>query len=63
MTHPPAHRNRTETYAATPHQRQSESAVLDSTRLFSGKNEVQILHDGQIYRLRVTKNGKLILNK
>ncbi len=38
-------------------------SVIDSSRLFAGANEVQILHDGQLYRLRVTRNGKLILNK
>ena len=37
--------------------------VIDSSRLFAGANEVRILHDGQLYRLRVTRNGKLILNK
>lgn len=26
-------------------------------------NEVLIEHDGQTYRLRLTRNGKLILNK
>lgn len=31
--------------------------------LARGRNEVQIEHRGQIYRLRVTRNGKLILNK
>ena len=44
-------------------ERLCESIVIDSTQLFSDKKEVQIRHDGQIYRLRVTKNGKLILNK
>jgi hemin uptake protein HemP len=37
--------------------------VVDSERLFSGRQEVAIRHDGQTYRLRITRNGKLILNK
>ena len=31
--------------------------------LASGGGEVLILHNGQQYRLRVTRNGGLILNK
>ena len=31
--------------------------------LSKGSVEVVIEHDGQDYRLRVTRNGKLILNK
>jgi hemin uptake protein HemP len=31
--------------------------------LAGGRNEVQIEHRGQVYRLRVTRHGKLILNK
>jgi hemin uptake protein HemP len=37
--------------------------VIESGDLFAERNEVQIRHEGQVYRLRVTKNGKLILNK
>lgn len=36
---------------------------LDSRRLFNGTKEVRIHHDGQEYRLRQTRNGKLILTK
>ena len=38
-------------------------SVIDSAYLLAGHKEVQISHAGEIYRLRVTKNGKLILNK
>jgi len=41
----------------------SEMQIIDSTDLFATKNEIQINHAGEIYRLRVTKNGKLILTK
>ena len=37
--------------------------VFDSDCLFRGRNEIMIRHHGDIYRLRITRNGKLILNK
>lgn len=37
--------------------------VIESKDLFADKNEVEIRHAGELYRLRVTRNGKLILNK
>lgn len=37
---------------------------MTSTReLLAGGNEVQIEHNGEIYTLRQTSNGKLILTK
>ncbi|MCA9038465.1 MAG: hemin uptake protein HemP [Planctomycetaceae bacterium] len=33
------------------------------SQLAGGRTECAIEHEGQLYRLRVTKNGKLILNK
>lgn len=44
-------------------ERLLRQSVIESGYLFAEKNEVLIRHEGQIYRLRVTKNGKLILNK
>ena len=38
-------------------------AIIESNYLFAEREEVQIHHGGDIYRLRLTKNGKLILNK
>jgi hemin uptake protein HemP len=35
----------------------------DSFHLFHGTQEVRINHEGQEYRLRQTRNGKLILTK
>lgn len=35
----------------------------DSVGLFNGTKEVRIRHLGQEYRLRQTRNGKLILTK
>lgn len=37
--------------------------VVESIDLFANCKEVQIRHQGELYRLRLTKNGKLILNK
>ena len=37
--------------------------VVDSAALFGGGNEVRVRHNGQEYRLRITKAGKLILTK
>lgn len=37
--------------------------VIDSRELFRGRQELQISHEGEMYRLRVTRNGRLILNK
>lgn len=43
---------------AAPAQRQ-----FDSRTLFGDAQEVRITHFGQEYRLRRTRNGKLILTK
>ena len=38
--------------------------TIATDRLFTdGRNEVRLLHRGQEYRLRITKQGKLILTK
>lgn len=36
---------------------------LDSARLLQGQREVLIRHGSECYRLRHTRNGKLILTK
>jgi hemin uptake protein HemP len=36
---------------------------MDSRTLFAGAKEVLILHHGEPYRLRETRQGKLILTK
>jgi len=36
---------------------------ISSTDLFAGRREVAIEHAGEIYRLRITGKGKLILTK
>lgn len=37
--------------------------VLDSSELLQGLSCVNITHNGQIYQLRATRHGKLILTK
>ncbi len=44
---------------APPHA----GAALDSAALLAGRTEVQIIHGEEVYRLRCTRAGKLILTK
>nr|WP_293292466.1 hemin uptake protein HemP [Oricola sp.] len=37
--------------------------VYESSNLFRGSTEIGIEHEGAIYRLKITRQGKLILNK
>jgi hemin uptake protein HemP len=39
------------------------SRIVDSRALFAGEHEIGIVHAGETYRLRITRQGKLILNK
>ena len=49
---------------ASPAEPQSEPApVIRSEELLRGTREVLIQHAGELYRLRLTRNGKLILQK
>lgn len=41
----------------------SDGKVITSDELLAGQSEVVILHRGQPYRLRVTRQDKLILTK
>lgn len=38
-------------------------AWIDTAKLFAGKRELIILHQGEQYRLRITRQEKLILTK
>lgn len=40
-----------------------EGSVLSSLALFKGRKEIVIEHNGEFYRLKITRQGKLILNK
>ena len=46
-----------------PTAQQSEVADLSSQSLFGTASELRIRHGTELYRLRVTRNGKLILTK
>ncbi|WP_315919713.1 hemin uptake protein HemP [Mesorhizobium sp. SP-1A] len=37
--------------------------TLSSNALFQGEHEIGIEHHGALYRLKITRQGKLILNK
>lgn len=39
------------------------SRVVTSDSLFRGSFEIGIEHEGSMYRLKITRQGKLILNK
>lgn len=41
----------------------NRSALIDSRCLFADRKILHIRHNGELYVLRMTKNGKLILNK
>jgi len=42
---------------------QASRRVISSAELFGGAVEVTISHDNALYRLRITRQGKLVLNK
>lgn len=41
----------------------ADMRILESRALFGERNEICIRHEGAIYRLKITRQGKLILNK
>lgn len=41
----------------------SRAPVVTSEDLLKGGHELQIIHQGEVYRLRLTQNNKLILQK
>ena len=58
---PGSARNGTET--VTPRLGQRNERTFRSADIFAGVPEVVIEHGGEYYRLRSTRNGKLILTK
>lgn len=44
-------------------QRTCPPGIIPTDVLFQGNQEILIGHNGEHYRLRITKNGKLILTK
>lgn len=41
----------------------SGEAVYSSRDLFRDRTEIRIEHQGELYRLRITRSGGLLLNK
>jgi len=49
---------------APPHNEPTaQHRIIESADLFRGTNEIMIQHEGLVYRLKITRQGKLILNK
>lgn len=46
-----------------PGRKPTLPAIIPTDALFQGNQEILISHNGEHYRLRITKNGKLILTK
>jgi hemin uptake protein HemP len=44
-------------------QMRTPMRVITSQSLFVGEHEIGIEHHGALYRLKITRQGKLILNK
>jgi hemin uptake protein HemP len=45
------------------HQQGKSGDVVQSASLFRGSREVYIEHESEIYRLSITKTGRLLLTK
>jgi hemin uptake protein HemP len=41
----------------------ADMPVVESRQLFGRTTEIGIMHHGSLYRLKITRQGKLILNK
>lgn len=46
-----------------PRPQDNAVRVVTSESLFRGTHEIGIEHSGSMYRLKITRQGKLILNK
>ena len=46
-----------------PRQQPPSQKGIPADLLFQGSQEILINHNGEIYRLRITRNSKLILTK
>lgn len=62
-TFPVQHAQNTAPAPALSPSRAAKQAEFDSRELMRGGREVLIRHAGQVYRLRHTRNDKLILVK
>jgi hypothetical protein len=60
---PPAHPLVSAPLAGEPGGRSGRPGILRAELLFQGSQEILIEQKGETYRLRITRNGKLILTK
>lgn len=63
MTNKPPHPAPSPKTVADETPRPNASTMIDSQTLFKGHREIQICHGQDLYRLRQTQAGKLILTK
>ena len=59
----PPSQDRDQLTPSTPSQSGEDISVIASETLFAGRSEIRLRHRGQEYRLRITRQGKLILTK
>lgn len=45
------------------HQPAGHVRTIESAEIFRGQSEIAIEHEDSVYRLKITRQGKLILNK
>lgn len=41
----------------------TETKIYHASELFGNNSEISIRYQDQLYRIRITRNGKLIMNK
>jgi len=63
VTIPEQTRKSASTAPAKPTSERGGGRTLTSAEIFEGSTEVEILHEQAVYRLKITRQGKLILNK
>ena len=59
----PEHEETDTTTAAQAASKSDRLPEYDTRTLFEGRREILIHHAGAAYRMKITKQGKLILNK
>jgi hemin uptake protein HemP len=64
MNNPAPHADPAPQKTGTAYEAEAQGeAVYSSRDLFRDKTEIRIEHQGEFYRLRITRSGGLLLNK
>lgn len=64
MINPIVHNELAPQKAASAYEAEAQGESVYSSRdLFRDKTEIRIEHQGELYRLRITRSGGLLLNK